>query len=113
MADQIPEDVRESIVDLYLAGKRTADITALTGVARSSIYNVLHQEGVKPTRQRGAAPRTTVRLEAVRHDGDGQNPGAHQLALSNERFTLIRAQQQQMIEMLARIITMLERIEQR
>lgn len=119
MPNQIPDEIREQIIDLYREGARTADITAVTGIARSSIYSVLHQEGVKPTRKSGPRrPRlasSTVMDPtspiANPYSGDGDH-GDAQMREARERFTLIRAQQEQILTMLARVITMLERIEQ-
>lgn len=51
---------REKIVEMYRAGKKTAEITKATGAARSSIYFVLTEEGVTPTRQRSPKPATVL-----------------------------------------------------
>ena len=55
MASEIDEETRARVVELYLAGTKTADITEETGVGRSSIYFVLDRAGVEPRRQRGGA----------------------------------------------------------
>ena len=47
---------RERIIEMYRAGKKTADITKETGASRSTIYFVLREEGVVPHRRSG--PRT-------------------------------------------------------
>ncbi len=44
--------LRQEIVKMYEAGARTAEITAATGAARLTIYFVLKEENVVPSRRR-------------------------------------------------------------
>src|SRR5690349_7067755 len=49
----LAEGQRRQIVELYRQSKKTAEITAQTGAARSTIYFVLKEEGVVPSRRSG------------------------------------------------------------
>jgi hypothetical protein len=56
----LDETTRTQIIDMYKAGKKTAEITKATGAPRSSIYFVMNEEGVTPTRKSGPRSRGTV-----------------------------------------------------
>lgn len=49
----LDNDQRKKVIEMYRAGKKTADITAATGVPRSTIYFVLREAEITPRRQRG------------------------------------------------------------
>lgn len=53
---------REQIIKLHRDGKKVRDIEDRTGVARSSIYYVLDQEGIKPGRSKGGGPQVAPSL---------------------------------------------------
>lgn len=48
---QWPDAVKQRVIDLYLAGVPTADITRQTEVQRSSIYFILKKAGIRPRRR--------------------------------------------------------------
>lgn len=50
------QDTRTKVVEMYLAGQKTAAITEETGVPRSTIYWILQQQGVQPQRLGKRAP---------------------------------------------------------
>jgi orotate phosphoribosyltransferase-like protein len=52
--------IKDQVVDLYKQGTKTDEITAQTGVPRPTIYWILEQRGVKPSRTRKAAPEINV-----------------------------------------------------
>ena len=49
-------DTKDRVVEMYQAGARTADIEAETGVPRPSIYMILKQQGIQPSRQKARVP---------------------------------------------------------
>jgi len=51
---------KDQVVDLYKAGTKTEEITHITGVPRPTIYWILEQRGIKPSRTRRAAPEINV-----------------------------------------------------
>jgi hypothetical protein len=50
--EPIPLAVKERVIALYRQGVPTPDITAQTGVSRSSIYYIAKRAGVRPNRQK-------------------------------------------------------------
>lgn len=45
---------KDQVVDLYRAGVKTAQITEQTGVPRPTIYWILNERGVRPSRTKRA-----------------------------------------------------------
>lgn len=43
---------KQEIADLYIAGQSLKELTEAYGVTQSGIYRILHELGVKPTRQK-------------------------------------------------------------
>lgn len=66
----IDERTKRRVVQLYQQGKKTAEITEATGVGRSSIYFLLQQAGVRPSRQRGGGAVQEEPIQAKTLDGD-------------------------------------------
>lgn len=56
----ISDEMKDKVVALYKQGAKTQEITDQTGVPRPTIYWVLEQRGVKPSRNRPAAPEVNV-----------------------------------------------------
>ncbi len=50
------DETKDRVVAMYQAGARTADIEAETGVPRPSIYMILKQQGIQPSRQKARVP---------------------------------------------------------
>lgn len=53
---------KQEIADLYIAGQSLKELTEAYGVTQSGIYRILHELGVKPTRQKngnGSVPDET------------------------------------------------------
>jgi hypothetical protein len=46
------DEVYDKVVEMYQAGARLKDITAVTGVPRPTIYWALQKRGLKPSRER-------------------------------------------------------------
>lgn len=62
--------IKDRVVDLYKAGVKTAEITEQTGVPRPTIYWILNERGVRPSRTKRTSEGVTVdqvllRLEAA------------------------------------------------
>lgn len=53
MAKRMPPEAEQTIYDMYAAGDRIADIASAAGVARASVFNVLHRRGSLPQRPPG------------------------------------------------------------
>jgi transposase-like protein len=66
-----PDEVRQQVIDLYLAGKKLSDIIMETGVSRPTVYWMLHQAGINPNR-RGSS---TAAAQAVRQEVGAEPPG--------------------------------------
>ena len=49
------DSTKDQVVDLYKQGVKTQQITEQTGVARPTIYWILNERGVRPSRTRRAA----------------------------------------------------------
>lgn len=54
--DPHPQELRDKIVERYLAGERLADIEADTGVSRPTIYTYIKAAGYSPQRRTKTAP---------------------------------------------------------
>lgn len=61
---RVPDEVKHQIIDMYRAGKKTREITEVTGVVRSSIYYILDTEGVTKNRKRD--PRSRPEIEPIK-----------------------------------------------
>jgi orotate phosphoribosyltransferase-like protein len=52
--------LKDRVVELYKAGAKTADITEETGVPRPTIYWILNERGVRPSRTKRQAEGVDV-----------------------------------------------------
>lgn len=60
MAGRIPDETKRQVADLYTQGVKVTDIEEQTGLPRPTIYYVLRNQGLRPSRTaRGAADATT------------------------------------------------------
>lgn len=50
------DTTKDRVVEMYQAGARTVDIEKETGVPRPSIYMILRQQGISPSRQKARVP---------------------------------------------------------
>lgn len=48
------DDLKDKVVDLYKSGTKTAEITEQTGVPRPTIYWILNERGIRPSRTKRA-----------------------------------------------------------
>ena len=53
----VDDETKQTVVSMYQAGDKVADITAQTGLGQSSIYWILSKAGVEVSRIRKPAPR--------------------------------------------------------
>lgn len=54
------DELKDQVVELYKAGTKTADITEQTGVPRPTIYWILNERGVRPSRTKRAPEGVNV-----------------------------------------------------
>jgi len=96
---RIDENTRDNVVELYTSGTRIDDIVADTGVKRPTIYYILRQRGLRPTRTARNAPGPDL------HDLQAQLNGAQrEIGKLEQQLELAH-------KMIAKILTGIEAVD--
>ena len=77
--------IKDLVVDLYKAGVKTAEITKETGVPRPTIYWILNERGVRPSRTKRQPEGVTVDQVLVRLESAERKIGFLEAELAREK----------------------------
>lgn len=77
--------IKDRVVDLYKAGVKTAEITEQTGVPRPTIYWILNERGVRPSRTKRQAEGVTVDQVLLRLESAERKVGFLEAELAREK----------------------------
>lgn len=77
--------IKDRVVDLYKAGVKTAEITEETGVPRPTIYWILNERGVRPSRTKRQAEGVTVDQVLLRLESAERKVGFLEAELAREK----------------------------
>lgn len=79
------DQIKDRVVELYRAGTKTADITEQTGVPRPTIYWILNERGVRPSRTKRHSDEVNVDQVLERLASAEREVGRLNEALERER----------------------------
>lgn len=79
------DQTKDQVVAMYLAGTKTADITKQTGVPRPTIYWILNERGVRPSRTKRHSEEVNVDQVLERLAATEREVGRLNEALERER----------------------------
>jgi len=91
---KIDENTRDAVVELYVSGTKIDDIVAETDVKRPTIYYILRQRGLRPTRTARNIPGPDLHDLQAQLNGTQREVGKleYQLAAAHKLLATILAQ---------------------